>query len=478
MSFSFTLKRKLCFTGMSYRRKGLASLPITIFFIALVAVAFVSIDALTSAQTGLFSKQVSVENTLTARQQELSGLSASSAGNGLLQVTQNSGVTTNIVYAIAQTNNGQAFSEPVNYAVTSGQTQSINLTSLVQQMFNGNIPSGLTSITLVTSRGIYITSQVQMMQIPHQVTVQQQQQVQQASCPNGGNLQGSNCVTTYQATWHPGYYSCPAGWYLVGSNCIQVHPEPMCPNGGTLQGSTCVSSSPASYSNGYYSCPSGWIRGGTYCYQQRTTWYYVPGHYTTQTVWVPGYTATYQQCFPGYWTTSWTWVPGHWQTYQYRFWGFVFTYKVWVPGYWASILTWVPGYCNTYRYYVPGYYTTRTVWVPGYWTSQTQTYRTAATWHPGYIFCPRGSTLIGSNCKTYSPPNWFCPGGTVIGSSCIIPATWHPGYYSCPNGGTLQGSTCVITYQATYYTVEEMVPVSQTVYNTELQPVSSWLIGG
>ena len=212
---------------MSYRRKGLASLPITIFFIALVAVAFVSIDALTSAQTGLFSKQVSVENTLTARQQELSGLSASSAGNGLLQVTQNSGVTTNIVYAIAQTNNGQAFSEPVNYAVTSGQTQSINLTSLVQQMFNGNIPSGLTSITLVTSRGIYITSQVQMMQIPHQVTVQQQQQVQQTSCPNGGNLQESNCVITSQATYNNGYYSCP--------------------NGGNLQGSTCVTSYQATY---------------------------------------------------------------------------------------------------------------------------------------------------------------------------------------------------------------------------------------
>ena len=156
-----------------HQRKGIASLPVSIFFIALVASAMVGVGALASGQSGLATKQVNVENALASRQQELSGLSASTQTGTVLELYQASGVATDIVYALLQESSGQTLSEPVHYVVAPGQTMTINITSLADSFFGGSLPS-LTSVTLVTSRGLYITSQVQTAQQTKQVTTYQQ----------------------------------------------------------------------------------------------------------------------------------------------------------------------------------------------------------------------------------------------------------------------------------------------------------------
>ncbi len=174
-----------------HQRRGIASLPVSIFFVALVATAMVGVGALTSGQSGLANKQVSVESALAARQQELSGLSASTQTGTVLELYQTSGVATDIVYAILQEVSGQALTEPVNYSVKPGQTMTINITSLADSFFGSSLPS-LTSVTLVTSRGLYITSQVQTVQQTKQVTTYQQEQVQET----GQRLAGYNVVET------------------------------------------------------------------------------------------------------------------------------------------------------------------------------------------------------------------------------------------------------------------------------------------
>ena len=174
-----------------HQRRGIASLPVSIFFVALVASAMVGVGALTSGQSGLATKQASVENALAARQQELSGLSASTQTGTILELHQTSGVATNIVYVLLQKDSGQALSEPVNYVVAPGQAITINVTSLAQSLFGGSLPS-LTSVTLVTSRGLYITSQVRTVQQTKQVTTYQHEQVQQT----GQRLAGYNVIET------------------------------------------------------------------------------------------------------------------------------------------------------------------------------------------------------------------------------------------------------------------------------------------
>ena len=162
-----------------YRRKGIASLPVSIFFVALVATAMVGVGALMSGQSGLATKQVSVENALAARQQELIGLSASTQTGTILKLYQTSGVATDIVYALIQESGGQTLTTPVNYHVAPGQTITINVTSLAQSLFGSSLPS-LTNVTFVSSRGLYITSQVQTEQQTKQVTTYKQEQVPEA----------------------------------------------------------------------------------------------------------------------------------------------------------------------------------------------------------------------------------------------------------------------------------------------------------
>ncbi|MDG7022953.1 MAG: hypothetical protein JRN45_00370 [Nitrososphaerota archaeon] len=175
----------------AHRRKGIASLPVSIFFVALVATAFVGVGALTVGQSGLSSKQISAGSMLAARQQELSGLSAFPFTGGMIQLAQSSGAGTSIVYVLLQESDGQTLSAPVSYAVPPGQATTINITSLAESVSGGTLPS-LTSVTLVTSRGLYITSQVQTVQRTEQVTTYKQEQVQET----GQRLAGYNVYAT------------------------------------------------------------------------------------------------------------------------------------------------------------------------------------------------------------------------------------------------------------------------------------------
>ena len=233
-----------------YRRKGIASLPVSIFFVALVATAMVGVGALMSGQSGLATKQASVENALAARQQELSGLSASTQTGTILKLYQTSGVATDIVYALIQESSGQTLTTPVNYHIAPGQIVTINVTSLAQSLFGGSLPS-LGSVTFVTSRGLYITSQVQTEQQTKQVTTYQQEQVQETGQKVSGydvsettdplvgytvtQTTTSSVLSGYDVTAHypvttqvlSGYdlyltvahttYSCPSGWNNAGN---------------------------------------------------------------------------------------------------------------------------------------------------------------------------------------------------------------------------------------------------------------------
>lgn len=88
--------------------------------------------------------------------------------------------------------------------------------------------------------------------------------VQTSSCPSGGTVSGSSCVTTTTATLN---YQCTQG-VLSGSNCIIDVNGPAVPvyscSSGTLSGTQCVSSSsqPATPN---YQCPPGQTLNGTVC---------------------------------------------------------------------------------------------------------------------------------------------------------------------------------------------------------------------
>ena len=240
-----------------HRRKGIASLPVSIFFVALVATAMVGVGTLVSGQSGLATKQISVESALAARQQELSGLSASTQTGTILELYQASGVATNIVYALLQEGNGQVLSEPVNYVVKPGQTMTINITSLAESFFGSSVPS-LTSVTLVTSRGLYITSQIQTVQQTKQVTTYQQEQVQET----GQRLAGYDVSETTTAL--AGYDVSETTRTLTGYDVTQTTTSTV------LAGYDVTAHYPVTTQvlSGYdlymtvahttYTCPSGW----------------------------------------------------------------------------------------------------------------------------------------------------------------------------------------------------------------------------
>ena len=469
-----------------HRRKGIVSLPVAIFFIALVAAAAVAAGMIASGQTTLANKQLSAEGILASRQAQLSGLSATSSGSGLLQLTQSSGVTTAINYALIKTSSGQTTVEPVDYVINPGNTISVNLTSMAQSAFGKSLPS-IASITLVTGQGVYITSQVQTVQQSKQVTTYQQQQVQKTgqqlvgygvsmtsaayySC-NGVVSSSSLCYTSYSATQHI-QYTCPSWETLIQQNGNWV-----CQGTGIGYYSPTATTIP-----GYYTCPSGWSVSGSTCSQQQTYYTWVPGYYSYQRVayYVPGYWSQYY--VPGYWATYQYWVSGYWTSYTYSYtttqtvwWGYYCAYfgwgcwsmpschfgaiwcwpvtqvvvhyvtvEVWHPGYWATAQYWVSGYWASY--YVPGYWTTEwvSVWHPGYYQANTQTITTPATWHPPVTTynCPGdlGATL------EYGRFGLGCYYTSTYTSTPLVYFT-----YSCNSGDTLSGTTCQHSYPAVYF---------------------------
>jgi len=85
-----------------------------------------------------------------------------------------------------------------------------------------------------------------------------------ASCPSGGTVSGSSCVTTTTATIN---YQCTQG-VLSGSNCIIDSNGPATPvyscATGTLSGDQCVSSSSSPAAANYH-CPTGQTLNGAMC---------------------------------------------------------------------------------------------------------------------------------------------------------------------------------------------------------------------
>ena len=501
--------------ALAHRRKGIASLPVSIFFIALVATAFVGVGALASGQSGLANKQISAENTLAARQQELSGLSASSSGGGLLQLTQSSGVTTTIVYALAQTASGQTFSKPVNYVIAPGQTTAINVTSVLESMFSGTLP-GLSSLTVVTSRGLYITSQLTTLTLTRQVTKDTTQtvtmyQVSETSSPyyscHGVVSSSSLCYSSYSATSTTQYECADNIGTIVYQNGSWVCKVP----------ATWAIASTETTNPGYYTCPSGWTLSGSECYQQQTTYTWVPGYFSYERVpyYVPGHWQTYQYWVPGYWTSytySYTTTQTVWWGYYcevfglgchsapYCIFGALWCWPVTTTTvHYVTVEVWHPGYWATGEYWVSGYWTTETilVWNPGHWQSSTRTVWEYATWNPPTytLSCPSGWTLTWDFGGTNS--YWCTQPGYVIATPLVYFT------YSCPSGGTLSGTVCETSYPATYfgpettslgsmgycpsgsqyscapYTMTKTVPVTTTVsYEVVSTQGSTWLVGG
>ena len=465
----------------AHRRKGIVSLPVAIFFVALVAAAAVSAGMIASGQSALANKQLGAEGILAGRQAQLSGLSATSSGSGMLQLTQRSGVATAINYALIETSGGQTTVEPVDYVINPGNTISVNLTSMAQSVFGKNLPS-IASITLVTGQGVYITSQVQTVQQSKQVTTYQQQQVQKTgqqlvgydvsmtsaayySC-NGVVSSSSLCYTSYSATQHT-QYSCPSWETLIQ----QQNGDWVCQGTGIGYYSPTATTTPGSYT-----CPSGWSLSGSTCSQQQTYYTWVPGYYTYQQVnyHVPGYWSQYY--VPGYRATYQYWVPGYWTSYTYSYtttqtvwWGYYCAYfglgcwsmpichfgaiwcwpvtqvvvhyvtvEVWHPGYWATGQYWVSGYWASY--YVPGHwvqntYTTRQ-WVStgGYWTIQWRWDCNPNPDTPWCLYIPMFVWVSTGYWQTVTQTYWdWVPG---YWSQYYVPGHWQtyqywvPGYWA------------------------------------------------
>ena len=453
-----------------HRRKGIASLPVSIFFVALLATAMVGVGTLASGQSGLATKQISVESALAARQQELSGLSASTQTGTILELHQASGVATDIVYALLQEGNGQALSEPVSYVVKPGQTMTINITSLAESFLGSSLPS-LTSVTLVTSRGLYITSQVQTVQQTRQLTTYQQEQVQET----GQRLAGYNVVETtdplvgYTVT-ETTTSSVLSGYHVTAHYPVTTH---------VLSGYDLY----MTVAHTTYTCPSGWSNAGnglcSYSYSYTTT------YTTTETV-MHGY----EICVPidvrtgaCVWRCLW-------------------------PFCWTSTVTVVNVVVHYVTLYADAYIsTTYTREYEGFSSScPSYAYQLGITCYPVYTtqtsyqteslgqlsYCPAPNRYTGSY-YTCSPVYRqqttttslgqlsYCPtGSSATQYSCspvYQPRTVSFGQMSyCPSGSQY---SCSAVYSTYAYWITETVPVVTTVsYETLSTLGSAWLIGG
>jgi RHS repeat-associated protein len=87
------------------------------------------------------------------------------------------------------------------------------------------------------------------------------------SCPSGGSLSGSNCISTVTQAASIGSYTCASGT-LSGSNCISTVAQAAsigsytCAS-GTLSGSNCISTATQAASIGSYTCAAGTLSGSS-----------------------------------------------------------------------------------------------------------------------------------------------------------------------------------------------------------------------
>jgi hypothetical protein len=451
-----------------HQRKGIASLPVSIFFIALVASAMVGVGALASGQSGLATKQLNVESALASRQQELSGLSASTQTGTILELYQTSGVATDIVYALLQEGSGQTLSEPVDYVVAPGQTITINVTALAQSFFGDSLPS-LTSVTFVTSRGLYITSQVQMVQQTKQVTTYQQEQVQET----GQRISGYDVSETTDP--------------LVGYTVTQTTTS------SVLSGYDVTAHYPVTTQvlSGYdlymtvahttYTCPSGWTN-----YQDGLC-----SLTTTKTVLVGEQYWAHYCYFPLFF------ICGNELLSLVTF-PKVIMYTYLVPIYRTETVTTYAS-ATTYTYYTtqyegfssscPSYAYQLGITCDPVYTTQT-TYQSESLGQLSYCPMPNSYTRTFYSCSpvyrqltttTSLGQLSYCPtGGSTTQYSCTPvyqSRTTSLGEMSyCPSGSQY---SCSAVYSSYTYWITETVPVVTTVnYETLSTLGSTWLIGG
>ena len=452
----------------THGRKGIASLPVSIFFVALVASALVGVGALTSGQSGFASKQISVGSMLAARQQELSGLSASPSAGGTIRLSQSSGAQTSIVYALLQESNGQTLSEPVNYVVSPGQTTAINITSLAESVSGGTLPS-LTSVTLVTSRGLYITSQVQTVQQTKQVTTYQQEQVQET----GQRLAGYNVYETtdplvgytvtetttssmllgYDVTAHypvttqvlSGYdlymtvahttYTCPSGWTNYQDGLCSLTTTKTVLVGEQYWAHYC-------YFPLFFICGNELLSLVTF--PKVIMYTYLVPIYRTETV------TTYASATVStYYTTQYEGFSSSCPSYAYQL--GITCYPVYTTQttYQSESLGQL-SYCQTPNSYTRTYYSCSPVY-----------HQQMTTTSLGQLsYCPTGSSTTQYSCSPVYQAH-----------------TVNLGQMSyCPSGSQY---SCAAVYASYTYTVTETVPVSTTVsYETLSTLGTTWLIGG
>ncbi|MGN1371331.1 MAG: hypothetical protein ACI4XM_03565 [Candidatus Coprovivens sp.] len=92
------------------------------------------------------------------------------------------------------------------------------------------------------------------------------------TCPNGGTQSGGKCTLTANATANT-TYTCPSGYTRNGTTCTKTYDATAntgagsytCPNGGTLNGSKCIVTIDATPTTGAttYSCPTGYTYNET-----------------------------------------------------------------------------------------------------------------------------------------------------------------------------------------------------------------------
>jgi hypothetical protein len=441
---------------------------VSIFFVALVASAMVGVGALASGQSGLATKQVNVENALASRQQELSGLSASTQTGTILELYQTSGVATDIVYALLQEGGGQILSEPVNYIVAPGQTITINVTSLAQSFFGDSLPS-LTSVTFVTSRGLYITSQVQMVQQTKQVTTYQQEQVQETGQRVSGydvsettdplvgytvsETTTSSVLSGYDVTAHypvttqvlSGYdlymtvahttYTCPSGWTNYQDGLCSLTTTKTVLVGEQYWAHYC-------YFPLFFICGNELLSLVTF--PKVIMYTYLVPIYRTETVTTYTSATAYT-----YYTTQYEGFSSSCPSYAYQL-GITCDPVYTTQTIYQTESLGQLSYCPTPNRYLGSYYTC----TPVYQQQTTTTYLGQLS------YCPSGSSGTQYSCTPV-----YQSRSTSLGEMSY-----------CPSGSQY---SCSAVYSSYTYWITETVPVTTTVSLETLSTLgSTWLIGG
>ena len=298
----------------------------------------------------------------------------------------------------------------------------------------------------------------------------------------------STVIQVYSPTVNASYYSCPSGGTLSGTTCTTTGSYVAtgttvysCPSGGSLSGTTCYTNSAAT-PNTTYSCPSGGILAGSYCYTNsaataNTTYSCSSGTLSGSTCINGGsqastlLSAAYYTCASGTVSgadclTTAASIHNHWFCSSYTNYGS----GCYTDSYYSATTTGTTATnscsnaggslygsfgsydCRVYRAAATDYQycTSGTPAGPqvGAYTC-TITNVGAGTWHPATYYCPIG-TLSGSTCyydtSATATTTYSCPSGTLSGSTCLSSGSYSATgttTYSCPSGGSLSGTTCL-----------------------------------